>query len=188
SPPSPDHESWRGGKCDGRLRGDSARARDALSVGRVTRDAPIHELLVESRVYPPPAELTANANVDADAWDRAAADPVAFWTDAARRLTWHTPFTRALDWTPALAPDGTLRPPRAEWFADGTLNVAVNCVDRHVDAGLGDKVAFHWEGEPGDARSLTFAELQREVAKAANALTALGTRAGDRVVIYLPVL
>ncbi|TPW65447.1 AMP-binding protein, partial [Schumannella sp. 10F1B-5-1] len=89
-------------------------------------------------------------------------------------------FTRTLDWTPALAADGTLQPPRAEWFADGTLNVAVNCVDRHVDAGLGDRVAYHWEGEPGDSRTLTFAELQREVAKAANALTELGIRRGDR--------
>jgi len=154
----------------------------------VTRDAPIHELLVETRSFAPPPELTATANVAADTWERAAEDPVAFWADAARRLTWETPFTRALDWTPALADNGTLQPPRAEWFADGTLNVAVNCVDRHVDAGLGDKVAYHWEGEPGDTRTLTFAELQREVAKAANALTELGIRTGDRVVIYLPVL
>ena len=154
----------------------------------MTRDAPIHELLVETRAYPPPVELAASSNVDADAWARAAADPVAFWADAARRLSWETPFTRTLDWQPALAPDGSLRPPRVEWFANGTLNVAVNCVDRHVDAGLGDKVAYHWEGEPGDSRTLTFAELQREVAKAANALTKLGIRQGDRVVIYLPVL
>ncbi|WP_319592677.1 acetate--CoA ligase [Protaetiibacter intestinalis] len=154
----------------------------------MTRDAPIHELLVETRAYAPPAHLAAASNVAPDAWARAAEDPEAFWVEAARRLDWDTPFTRGLDWTPALADDGTLRPPRAEWFADGTLNVAVNCVDRHVDAGLGDKVAFHWEGEPGDTRSLTFAELQREVAKAANALAELGIRRGDRVVVYLPVL
>jgi len=154
----------------------------------VTGEAPIRELLVESRAYPPPAALAAVANVDADAWARAEEDPEAFWVEAARRLDWATPFTRGLDWTPALTADGTLQPPRAEWFADGTLNVAVNCVDRHVAAGLGDRVAFHWEGEPGDTRSLTFAELQREVAKAANALTELGIRRGDRVVIYLPVL
>ena len=158
------------------------------TVVQVTRDAPIHELLIETRSYPPPVELVASSNVTPDAWARAAEDPVAFWADAARRLTWETPFTRTLDWTPPLAADGSVQPPRAEWFADGTLNVAVNCVDRHVDAGLGDKVAFHWEGEPGDSRTLTFAELQREVAKAANALTELGIRAGDRVVIYLPVL
>jgi acetyl-CoA synthetase len=154
----------------------------------VTGDAPIRELLVETRAYPPPAELAATSNVAPDAWARAAEDPVAFWADAARRLSWATPFTQTLAWQPALAPDGSIRAPRAEWFADGTLNVAVNCVDRHVAAGLGEKVAFHWEGEPGDARSLTFAELQREVAKAANALTELGIRSGDRVVIYLPVL
>ncbi|TXK18998.1 acetate--CoA ligase [Homoserinibacter sp. GY 40078] len=154
----------------------------------MTRDAPIHELLVETRAFPPPAELAATSNVDPDAWRRAASDPVAFWADAARRLRWETPFTRTLDWTPPLGPDGEPRPPRAEWFADGTLNVAVNCVDRHVEAGLGDKVAYHWEGEPGDRRTLTFAELQEEVARAANALTELGIRSGDRVVIYLPVL
>ncbi|PZQ89174.1 MAG: acetate--CoA ligase [Leifsonia xyli] len=148
----------------------------------------MRELLVETRAYTPPASVAAASNVAADAWERAAEDPQAFWADAARRLDWDTPFTRTLDWTPALGPDGELRPPRAEWFSDGTLNVAVNCVDRHVAAGLGDKVAYHWEGEPGDTRSLTFAELQREVAKAANALTELGIRRGDRVVIYLPVL
>src|SRR5690606_29009625 len=94
----------------------------------VTRDAPIHELLVETRAYPPPAEFAATSNVDADAWARAAENPVAFWADAARRLRWETPFTQTFDWQPALAPDGALQPPRAEWFADGTLNVAVNCV------------------------------------------------------------
>src|SRR5690606_11287396 len=160
----------------------------ALSVDRVTSSAPIHELLVETRTYPPPAELAAHSNVDADAWARAAEDPAAFWAEAARRLHWETPFTQTLDWTPPLDADGTLRPPAVTWFADGTLNVAGNCVDRHVDASLGDKVAFHWEGEPGDTRSLTFAELRREVAKAANALTELGIRTGDRVVVYLPVL
>ncbi|MFT4028881.1 MAG: acetate--CoA ligase [Protaetiibacter sp.] len=154
----------------------------------MTRNNPIHELLVETRAFAPPADLAASSNVAADAWARAAEDPEAFWVEAARRLEWETPFTRGLDWTPAVGADGELRPPRAEWFADGTLNVAVNCVDRHVAAGLGDKVAYHWEGEPGDTRSLTFAELQREVAKAANALTELGIRPGDRVVIYLPVL
>ena len=174
--------------CDARLRADWGGAAGRGYRRRVTRDAPIHELLVETRTYAPPARLAAASNVAADAWARAAEDPEAFWVEAARRLEWETPFTRGLDWTPALAPDGTLQPPRAEWFADGTLNVAVNCVDRHVAAGLGDKVAFHWEGEPGDTRTLTFAELQREVAKAANALTELGIRTGDRVVIYLPVL
>jgi acetyl-CoA synthetase len=89
---------------------------------------------------------------------------------------------------PARRPDGSLQPPEIAWFEGGRLNVAVNCVDRHVDAGLGDRVAFHFEGEPGDRRSLTYAELQREVSRAANALEALGVGAGDRVVVYLPVL
>ena len=75
------------------------------------------------------------------------------------------------------------QPPFAKWFVDGKLNVAYNCVDRHVEAGHGEQVAFHWEGEPGDSRTITYADLQREVCKAANALTALGVQAGDRVAI-----
>ena len=149
--------------------------------------APFNELLVETRSFPPPAHFAANANVAVDAWERAAADPVAFWEEAARRLQWDTPWTEAHTWQPAAGPDG-LRPPAAEWFSDGTLNVAVNCVDRHVEAGLGSKVAYYFEGEPGDRRAITFAELQREVSKAANALEALGVTKGDRVVIYLPVI
>ena len=84
-----------------------------------------------------------------------------------------------LDWSQA---------PFAKWFVGGKLNVAYNCVDRHVEAGLGDRVAIHWEGEPGDSRSLTYADLQAEVCKAANALTDLGLVAGDRVAIYLPLI
>nr|WP_307807537.1 acetate--CoA ligase [Naasia sp. SYSU D00948] len=148
----------------------------------------MHELLRETRSYPPLPEHARNANLDADAWDRAAADPIAFWEDAARRLRWDTPWHTAHRWEPALQADGSLAPPRAEWFSGGTLNVAVNCVDRHVEAGLGDKVAYHFEGEAGDTRTLTFADLQREVAKAANALEQLGVGQGDRVVIYLPVI
>ena len=80
------------------------------------------------------------------------------------------------------------QPPFAKWFIGGRLNVAVNCVDRHVEAGNGDKVAFHWEGEPGDTRTITYADLKRDVSKAANALTELGVKAGDRVIIYLPMI
>ena len=94
-------------------------------------------------------------------------------------MSWATPFTQVLDWTDA---------PHAKWFADGKLNVAYNCVDRHVEAGYGDTVAIHWEGEPGDSRTITYAELQAEVCKAANALTSLGLKAGDRVAIYLPMI
>ena len=149
--------------------------------------APFNELLVETRSFPPPEHFAIDPNVGANEWERAAADPVAFWEEAAARLRWDTPWTVAHTWEPAAGPDG-LQPPVAEWFSDGTLNVAVNCVDRHVDAGLGDKVAYFFEGEPGDRRAITFADLQREVSKAANALEALGVTKGDRVVIYLPVI
>jgi acetyl-CoA synthetase len=152
----------------------------------------ITSLEVESRAYPAPAgDWNVGPAEHARLTALADADPVGFWEAAARRLQWERPWHTAHTWEPS-APDtddparGTV--PRAEWFAGGRLNVAVNCVDRHVDAGLGDKVALHWEGEPGDRRTVTYAELLREVARAAHALTALGVRAGDRVVVYLPVL
>jgi acetyl-CoA synthetase len=97
--------------------------------------------------FPPDATTAARANVRAEIYDDATADPIAFWAKQARkRLTWRTPFTTTLEWNL----------PFAEWFADGTLNVAENCVDRHVAAGRGEKVAFHWIGEPGDRRTLTY--------------------------------
>ncbi|WP_171166574.1 acetate--CoA ligase [Streptomyces sp. I05A-00742] len=136
-------------------------------------------LLKEERRFAPPAALAEQANVTAEAYEQARADRLGFWAAQARRLTWHTEPTQTLDWS---------NPPFAKWFADGKLNVAYNCVDRHVENGLGDRVALHFEGEPGDTRSLTYAELQREVSKAANALTELGVRAGDRVAIYLPMI
>ncbi|MGW9158417.1 acetate--CoA ligase [Microbacterium sp. NPDC055665] len=138
--------------------------------------------LQESRVYP--AAGFTDANVTAEAYARAAADPVAFWEEAARRLDWSEPWHTAHEWDPPVG-DAV---PAARWFLGGRLNVAVNCVDRHVLAGRGDKVALHFEGEPGDRRSVTYAELQHRVSQAANALVALGIRPGDRVVIYLPVL
>ncbi|MGO2050845.1 MAG: AMP-binding protein, partial [Microbacterium sp.] len=140
--------------------------------------------LIEDRVYPPSPEFHAQANVTAEIYDRADADPIAFWEDAARRLDWATPWHTALDWRPPT--DGAI--PAARWFDGGTLNVAYNCVDRHVDAGRGSKVALHFEGEPGDRTAVTYADLQRRVSQAANALTALGIVPGDRVVVYLPVL
>ncbi len=153
----------------------------------------IENLSSENRLFRPSPEFSAKANVQTDEWQRAAADPVAFWEEQARRLSWARPWHTAHTWqsaSPVAGPDAeqTLSVPRAEWFAGGTLNVAVNCVDRHVDAGLGDRVAFHFEGEPGDRLSVTYSELQRRVAKAANALTALGIGKGDRVVVYLPVI
>ncbi|MCA6092238.1 acetate--CoA ligase [Streptomyces sp. SCA3-4] len=136
-------------------------------------------LLKEERRFAPPADLAAGANVTADAYEQAKADRLGFWAAQARRLSWETEPTETLDWS---------NPPFAKWFADGKLNVAYNCVDRHVENGLGDRVALHFEGEPGDTRSITYAELQREVSKAANALTELGVQAGDRVAIYLPMI
>ncbi|WP_417504322.1 acetate--CoA ligase [Microbacterium sp.] len=139
--------------------------------------------LQESRVYAPGGGFS-DANVTAEAYARAAADPIAFWEEAARRLDWSEPWNTAHEWDPPVG-DAV---PAARWFVGGRLNVAVNCVDRHVDSGRGDKVALHFEGEPGDRLSVTYADLQRRVSQAANALTALGIRPGDRVVIYLPVL
>lgn len=119
------------------------------------------------------------------------ADPVAFWERAAERLDWTQRWHTAHTWAPA-APDpdrpGELTVPRATWFEGGRLNASVQCVDRHVAAGHGDRVALYFEGEAGDRRTVTYAELQREVARAANALTALGVGPGDRVVVYLPLL
>ncbi|MEV6772619.1 acetate--CoA ligase [Nocardia sp. NPDC051030] len=129
--------------------------------------------------YPPSAEFAAAANGDASLYERAAADRDAFWAEQAGRLHWHEPFTRVLDWDDA---------PFARWFVDGKLNVAYNCVDRHVLDGRGEQVAIHWEGEPGDSRAITYAELLAEVSRAANYLTELGLVAGDRVAIYMPMV
>ncbi|MFC4222282.1 acetate--CoA ligase [Lysinibacter cavernae] len=148
----------------------------------------IQNLLTEHRRFPAPAEFAAQANVDGSWWERAAENPVAFWEEQARRLDWHEPWHTAHTWQPAQREDGSVGVPSAEWFSGGRLNVAVNCVDRHVDAGRGNKVALFLEGERGDRYSLTYSELQRKVAQAANALTDLGVTKGDRVVIYLPVI
>ena len=139
----------------------------------------LSNLLHEERRFAPPAELAAAANVTAEAYAEAEADRLAFWETQARRLTWAEPWSEVLDWSGA---------PFAKWFVGGKLNVAYNCVDRHVEAGHGEQVAIHFEGEPGDSRSITYAELQREVSKAANALIELGVVAGDRVAIYMPMI
>src|SRR4051794_6635639 len=139
----------------------------------------IENLLAESRTFPPDPAFVAQANATAALYDEANADYVAFWAREAReRLSWSTPPTETLEWDL----------PFAKWFTGGQLNVAYNCVDRHVEAGLGDKVAYHWIGEPGDTRTLTYADLQRETAKAANALLELGVKTGDRVAIYMPMI
>jgi len=139
----------------------------------------LENLLHEDRSFPPPAAFAVAANATPELAADAAADRIAFWEEQARRLAWADPWHTALDWSGA---------PFSKWFVGGRLNVAVNCVDRHVEAGLGDRVALHFEGEPGDTRSVTYAELSQEVQRAANALTALGVTAGDRVAIYLPMI
>ncbi|GAA2759960.1 acetate--CoA ligase [Actinopolymorpha rutila] len=139
----------------------------------------LSNLLREDRRFPPPAELAAAANVTKETYAEADADRIAFWEKQARRLHWDREWDEALDWSKA---------PFAKWFVGGRINAAYNCLDRHVEAGNGDKVAYHWEGEPGDTRTITYAELLREVSRAANALTELGVRAGDRVAIYMPMI
>ncbi len=139
----------------------------------------LENLLHEERHFAATPEFAAQANVTADAYTTASEDRLAFWAEQARRLDWVEPFGTVLDWTDA---------PFAKWFVGGTLNVAVNCVDRHVAAGHGDQVAIHFEGERGDSRDVTYADLLREVSRAANALTDLGIQAGDRVAIYLPMI
>ncbi len=139
----------------------------------------LSNLLKENRRFAPPAELAAAANVTSAAYAEATADRLAFWEQAADRLTWTKRWDTTLEWNP----------PFAKWFVGGELNVAYNCVDRHVEEGRGEKVAYHWEGEPeGDTRTLTYADLQREVNKATNALLELGVRKGDRVAIYMPMI
>ena len=135
-------------------------------------------LLHEHRRFDPPAGFASQANATHDIYDRANADPIAFWEEQARALQWETEWSTPLEW----------ELPYAKWFAGGRLNVAVNCVDRHVEAGLGDRVAFHWEGEPGDTRTITYRDLQAEVCRAANALTELGVQAGTTVAIYMPMI
>ena len=133
----------------------------------------------ESRRFDPPAELAAHANVTASAYEHATKDRLGFWAEQAGRLEWATPWTEVLDW----------QPPFAKWFVGGTLNASVNCLDRHVANGLGDRVAYHWVGEPAqDRRTITYAQLLIEVSKAAHALTELGVVAGDRVCLYLPMI
>jgi len=142
-------------------------------------DDTLSALLHEERRFEPPAELAKAANAQPGIYAEAAADPVAFWEEQARQLQWETPWEQPLDWSEA---------PFAKWFVGGRLNVSVNCVDRHVAAGLGDRVAFHWEGEPGDTRTITYADLLDLVCRAANALATLGVRAGDKVAIYMPMI
>jgi acetyl-CoA synthetase len=143
-------------------------------------DSQVDQSPHEKHVFPPSPEFRDAAVAGPDLYAAASADRVGFWADQARELLhWHTPFTRTLDWT---------NPPVAKWFDDGELNVAYNCLDRHVEAGNGERIALYWEGEPGDSRAITYAELTADVKRAANVLTGLGVEAGDRVAIYLPMI
>ncbi|GES36199.1 acetyl-coenzyme A synthetase [Rhodococcus aetherivorans] len=133
----------------------------------------------EQQVYPPSPEFVATANAGPELQAAADADRLGFWATQAQRLDWATEWSEVLDWSDA---------PVAKWFVGGQLNVAYNCVDRHVLAGNGDRVAIHFEGEPGDSRALTYNDLLAEVCKAANTFTDLGLVAGDRVAIYMPMI
>jgi acetyl-CoA synthetase len=138
------------------------------------RGAAIETMLLEERRYKPPEEFAEQANAQPDIYERDFED---FWeTEGRERVTWFEPFTKLLEW----------EAPYAKWYLGGKLNVCFNCVDRHVEAGRGNDIAYHWEGEPeGDRRSITFADLQREVVRLANALRRLGVEKGTPVGIYM---
>ncbi len=139
----------------------------------------IEALMAERRTFPPDPAFAAQANAQAGLYEEAERDFEGFWARLAReRLAWDQDFHTTLEWNL----------PFARWFIGGKLNVAYNCIDRHVENGLGDKVAYHWIGEPGDTRTITYRDLQREVSKAANALKELGIGTGDRVAIYMPMI
>ena len=142
-------------------------------------EAALDNLSREDRRFPPSAAFAAQANVKADVYAEAAKDRPAFWAKQAERLTWTKKWDTTLDWSNA---------PFAKWFVGGELNVAYNCLDRHVEAGLGDRVAYYFEGEPGDTRTITYAQLTDMVCQAANTLEGLGVKAGERVAIYMPMI
>jgi acetyl-CoA synthetase len=142
-------------------------------------DAAIENLLREGRTFPPPEGFADQANVaDAAVYEEADRDWQGWWASHAEQLRWMEPWDTVLEWTP----------PHARWFVGGKLNVSDNCLDRHIDAGHGDQVAYHWEGEPGDTRTITYAQLRDDVSRFANALKDLGVGKGDRVNIYLPMI
>ena len=138
-------------------------------------DSPtIDALFSEDRKFPPPPDFAAQANCDASIYDQAK-DVESFWTKQAERVTWRKRWTQVLDWSDA---------PFAKWFVGATLNITESCLDQHL-AERADKVAYHWEGDGGETRTITYRELHQEVCRAANALAALGVTKGDRVAIYM---
>lgn len=145
----------------------------------------IESILQEHRLFPPSAEFSQRARIGSlaayqDLYDRAKADPEAFWADlATSELHWFQPWDQVLDWS---------NPPFAQWFVNGKINLSYNCLDRHLDTPRRDKPALIWEGEPGDSKTFTYAELHREVCQFANALKQLGVQKGDRVGLYMPMI
>jgi acetyl-CoA synthetase len=138
----------------------------------------LENLLTEDRQFPPSAEFAAQANAHQDLYDAAEKDRLAFWDQQAKELSWDAPWTQTLQWDA----------PYAQWFVGGKINASFNALDRHVIEGRGERVAFHFEGEPGDTRTITYAQLLTEVKKTANALLELGVQAKDRVAIYMPMI
>jgi len=150
-----------------------------MGAERAESDETLANLSHEHRRFPPEAAFSAQANVTPSDYDEADGDRLAFWARQAERLDWSEKWSTVLDWSHA---------PFAKWFTGGRLNAAYNCLDRHVAAGRGEKVAYYFEGEAGDTRTITYAQLTRMVCQAANTLTNLGVKAGDRVAIYMPMI
>src|ERR1700712_832840 len=149
-------------------------------MGENVSNETLSNLSHEERRFEPPAELAENANLKKEAYDEAENDRLAFWEKQPEGLEGDTKWAQVLDWE---------NPPFAKWFVGGKLNAAYNCVDRHVENGNGDKVAFHWVGEPADdTRDITFSEMKDQVSQAANALIDLGVKTGDRIAIYMPMI
>jgi acetyl-CoA synthetase len=138
----------------------------------------LENLSSESRRFAPSPEFVAQANAKPELFEAAKSDRLKFWADQAAALHWDKKWDQVLDW----------QTPFAKWFVGGKLNASYNCLDRHVIEGRGDRVAFHFEGEPGDTRTITYSQMLLDVKKAANALIELGIKAGDRVAIYLPMI
>jgi len=138
----------------------------------------IENLSQESRLFPPSPAFAAQANAKPDLYTHADEDRLAFWEEQARELTWDKPWNQVLEWNP----------PYAKWFLGAKINASVNALDRHVAAGRGERIAFHFEGEPGDTRTITYSQMLEDVSQAAHALTELGIVAGDRVAIYMPMI